>query len=107
MPSTLYRTRRFIEYAGWLADAKEAAMSKAAEAESPDNDKSEVSLSLKWIYGINMTANPPIQFFPYSSIEGKPNLTEAQLIYTCGPSIIIYNPNTHKQQYYMEHRVFF
>jgi len=98
-PSKYFRTKRFEEYIEWLNDAKEATMSKMTE--NSENKKTEVSATLQWIYGINMNTSPPIQYFSPKNTESN------NLIYTAGSTIIIYNPQTHNQRYYLEHKVAF
>ena len=103
----MFRTRRFTEYVAWLSDAKDAAMNKTTEGDTPEIEKAEISVGLKWMYGINMLTNPPIQYVPFRSAEGKDDPSETQLLYTCGATVIVYNPHMHRQRYYLEHQVFF
>ncbi len=109
MPSALYRTRRFAEYVNWLSDAREATMNRVAEplpgSEAAEVDRAEVSTELRWIYGININTSPPIQFAALHDPGGKPDVKDVQLVYSCGAAVIVYNPNTHQQHYYLEHRV--
>jgi hypothetical protein len=84
---------------GWLSDAKEAAMSRINESE-----RSEVSVMLKWVYGINLHTFPVIQYLEFKESKDE---SKSRLIYSASSIVIIYNPHTHKQEHYLEHRVSF
>lgn len=75
--------------------------------EAEDSNRIETLANLKWVYGINLLTNPPIQYASnkHSEMKYKEADEIPRLIYTCGSAVIIFNPNTNTQSYYLEHRV--
>ena len=69
-----------------------------------ENERSEVSVTLKWVYGINLHTFPIIQYLGFKGEESKDE-SKSRLIYSSSSIITIYNPHTHKQEHYLEHRV--